>query len=101
MPECVRQGDATLGHPPPHVPHGPRTLYDPVSTKIFVEGKPVVRATDLVLPPHTPPSPPPPNPITAGSTKVFADGLPVARKGDPISCGDKCEEGSSKVFVGG
>ena len=97
MPAVVRQGDATKGHPGGN-PHGPRTLFDPASDNVFINGKAAVRKTDKVLPPHTPPGTP--NPITSGSSTVFANGLELAREGDAISCGDECKDGSSDVNAG-
>lgn len=69
------------------------------SPNVYVNGKQVIRQTDLYSPhsvvvSHTGRS------VLTGSSTVFANGLQLARKNDPISCGAKIATGSPTVFAG-
>lgn len=102
MPEAARKdGTDTVA-----TGHGcdATTVTDQGSSKVFVNGKGVVRAGDhnmshtILVPgpscvPHT-------VPLTSFSSKVFADGLGCGRKGDDYS-GEVLTSGSATVFMGG
>ncbi len=73
------------------------------SPTVFVNNFGVMRQNDQFTP-HTNLAPPwdTHSPLVViGSPTVFADGIPVARDGDPLSCGDVCDLGSTDVFADG
>jgi len=68
---------------------------------VLVNGMPVARVGDLVVPhkpfkgPHKVPSP-----LIKGACTVLAEGQPVAHQGSPAACGDIVIMGSCDVQVG-
>jgi uncharacterized Zn-binding protein involved in type VI secretion len=95
----VRMGiDLCSGHPagPTYFPPRPALTGSP---DVFVDGIPVVRATDLWAP-HTNILSVHPGTGVGGSQTVFVNGLPVMRMTDPIDCGSVALMGSSTVFCG-
>lgn len=67
------------------------------SDSVLVNGKGVARVDDTIASHGS--APHDASVITTGSATVFIDGKAVARKGDPTSCGDSIETGSSTIFI--
>lgn len=83
-----RLGDKTEGHG-----DAPPTTAEEASDDVFVNGKPVVRQGDPIVP-HTHAG------VYMGEGTVYVNGRPAQVVGSETSCGDKAAEGSEDVFIG-
>lgn len=94
MPGIVRRTDLTCGHDC-FLPTQAQTY----ASKVFVNGKQVVRKGDKIIP-HCCPGEGCHGGTYNGDRKVYAEGRPIQIKGDPITCGDKCNVASDTVNIG-
>ena len=86
----------------PTTGHGqfPPTVVTPTAATVFINGMPVVRKGDPIIPhcrivkPHDCHG----GVVVGSSATIFAEGIPVARIADGISCGDALAVCSSDVF---
>ena len=89
-------GALTSGHSGPFPP----TTVTATASTVFINGLPVVRVGDPIIP-HTrlrKPFDTHGGAVSSGSGTVFAQGIPVAMIGDSIDCGDAIASSSPNVF---
>lgn len=98
MPDTVRLGDMSTGHP--HC-YSPRPSIS-ASDNVIINGRGAHRLGDSwavhgACPLHEPHD----GTASSGSSTVIVNGQPLCRIGDSISCGDTMAEGSPDVITGG
>lgn len=97
MPNAVRLGDTSTGHPHCY-PSRPNTK---ASGNVMINGKGAHRLGDDwaahgACPDHSPHR----GSASSGSSTIIVNGKPLCRIGDSISCGDSMAIGSDNVIAG-
>ncbi len=69
-------------------------------SSVLVNGRPVARQGDPLVPHAAPKKPPHPRAIAGGAGSVLIGGVPAARVGDPIDCGGTVKTGAGDVVIG-
>ncbi len=90
MPKAALLGD--IG-----TEHGgfPPTPIISASPDVMIDGKPVARLGDALVPHDKPKNPTHPRKIASGATNVLVNGKPIAIDGSAVSCGGEIKAGSS------
>ncbi|PSW05092.1 type VI secretion system PAAR protein [Photobacterium lipolyticum] len=90
MPKAALLGDIGTQHDGFH----PSPIIS-ASSDVFIDGRPVARQGDALMPHIKPKNPPHPRSIASGVGSVLVNGKPIAVGGSKISCGGKVQAGSS------
>lgn len=95
MPKVALLGDIGTQHDGFH----PSPIIS-ASSNVFIDGRPVARQGDVLMPHIKPFNPPHPRSIASGVGSVLVNGKPIAVGGSKIICGGEVKA-SSSVTVGG